>query len=109
MDEKLNSFQASYSWNVSIAISLALVLNLLRVEFAKGLLQSVDLILALLDTVSIGHASVDACRLEIFQFLQDIVKHALVLVEIVHVLYDLGIRRLQIRLGLTFAGLFGGN
>merc|ERR1719265_775558 len=89
--------------------SLALVFNLLCVKFAHRLLESIYLILALLHAVSVGHTSIDACRVQILKLLQDIVKHPLVLDEIVHVLHDLGISRLQIRLGLALASFLCGN
>merc|ERR1719235_1473935 len=89
--------------------SLALVLDLLRVQLAERLLERVDLVLALLHAVGVGHASVDARWLQVFQLLQTVIQHLLVLVEVIHALNDACISGLQVGLSLGLSSLFGGN
>ena len=56
--------------------------------------------LELLHSVSVGHASVDACGSQVLEYLQDVIEHYLVFGEVIHACNDMGVSRLQISHGL---------
>merc|ERR1719379_3162765 len=71
-----------------LLLLLALFLGLVWVHLAHGLLQRADLVVALLDTILVGLAGLEAGGLQVLQSLQGIVEHLLRLAQSVEALED---------------------